>query len=145
MRRISIGIAIVLVAGVASATDLFTLNVPVQVSHLNSLVTQVRVNCHLQGRDAITGNLVNFGFPTGKSQDFTVAGGAFTGAARIVFTNTDFSAAELGNLTSVSNGNCHLILIAGGNQYQPYASSTGPVLGHQPGTAFSTQVTFTIH
>jgi hypothetical protein len=145
MRTTALALTLFLSASMAFATDLFTLNVPVQVSHLHPSVTQIRVNCHIKGLDAATGNPVNYGPAMGKSQDFTVAGGAFSGTAHVVFTNSDFSTAELNNLSSVSNGECHLTLIAGGNLYQAYSYSTGPVVAHQSGTPFSTQVNFAIH
>jgi len=144
MRAIPIGFTVLLIAAAASATDLFTLNVPVQVSHLHPTVTQIQVNCHLRGRDAATGNPVNYGSAMGKTQSFSVVAGAYSGTARIVFTNADFSAAEMSNLSSVQNGECHLILVAGGNLYQAYSYSTGPVVVHQPGTAFNTQSNFSI-
>jgi hypothetical protein len=126
------------------AADLFTLNIPVAVSHLNPSVTQGRVTCHLTGKDPATGNPTNYGSPMGKSQTFTVTGGAFAGTLTIVFATADFSAAQLTNLNSVSNGKCLLQLNAGGTWYQPYAYDTGPVVAHAPGTAFNSISDFTI-
>jgi hypothetical protein len=145
MRRMVLGTLLAFFATAAMAADLFTLNVPVEVSHLHPSVTQIRVLCHLTGRDAATGNPTNYGPTMGKSQTFPVTAGAFTGTALIVFNTADFTPAQLTNLTSVSSGDCMLQLFASGNWYQPYSSSTGPVVAHAVGTPFNSQSNFTVH
>jgi len=144
MRRLLL-IAIILSATSLFGEDLFTLYVPVQVSRLHPSVTQVGVRCTLNGPNPATGSLTTYGPVGGKSQFFTPVGGAYTGTATIVFTNSDFVPSQLSALSSVNAGRCELILIAGGAWYYPYPSLTGSIVGHAAGTPFSNPVTFPIH
>ena len=144
MRRLIFAAAIFLFATSVFANDLFTLSVPVQVSHLHPSVSQIRVQCTLNGRNPATGALTNFGGIAGKNQTVPVTGGAYSGTVTIIFTNTDFNAMELSGLSSVNSGRCELILVTPTGLYNPYISGTGAITGHAPGTPFSNPVTFTI-
>lgn len=143
MRRIFLAILILMFASAASAADLFTLNVPVSVSHIHPTVTGIRIRCQLMATDPVTG--VRGYFAREKTQDFPLTAGAFTGTAVIVFRTEDFTTTEASRLTSVNGGQCMLYLFASGTYYQPYASSTGPAVAHAPGTPFNSQSNFDIH
>ena len=145
MRRVMFAIAITLLASAAKADDLFTLTVPVTVSHLHPSVNQIRVQCSLRGTDPATGVLGPYGPATGKSVTIPITGGAYSGTQTIVFTTADFTPAQLSSLSAVSQGTCLLQLGVSGSWYQPYAYSTGLVVGHASGTPFNSQAAFTIH
>ena len=144
MRRLTIAAAILFCATSLFAEDLFTLYVPVRVSHLNPSISQITVRCSLSGRDPATGSLATWG-GTGKTQSFTPTGGAYSGTATIIFTNADFSAAELATLSNVTRGRCELILSVSGTWYYPWETGTGAITGHVPGTPFSNPVSVDIH
>jgi hypothetical protein len=145
MRRLIFVLAIVLCAMPMLADDLFTLYVPVRVSHLHPSVTQITVRCTLSGRDTASGASIIPGPAGGKSQSFPVTGGAYSGTATIVFTNADFTPAQLASLTGVTGGICTMTLVTTTGLYVPYDSGTGAVTGHAAGTPFSNPVYFTIH
>jgi hypothetical protein len=145
MRRLTFATAILLSATSLFADDLFTLYVPVRVSHLHPSVSQINVRCTLSGRDAATGSVTTYGPAAGKPQSFTITGGAYSGTATIIFTNTDFTAAQLSSLSNVSGGRCELRLVTPTGLFSPYDTGTGALTGHAPGTAFSNPVEFTIH
>ena len=146
MRRLTFATVILLSATSLFADDLFTLYVPVRVSHLHPSISQITVRCSLSGRDAATGALTTWGPSAGKSQTFPITGGAYSGTATIIFTNADFTAAQMSTLSSVSTGRCELILLtATGGVYYPWETGTGAITGHASGTPFSNPVSFTIH
>jgi hypothetical protein len=146
MRRLILAAAVLLSATSLFADDLFTLYVPVRVSHLHPSISQITVRCSLNGRDPATGALMTWGPTAGKSQSFTITGGAYSGTATIIFTNADFSAAQMSTLSSVSAGRCELILLTStGGVYYPWETGTGAITGHAAGTPFSNPVSFTIH
>jgi hypothetical protein len=145
MRRLTFATAILLSATSLFADDLFTLYVPVRVSHLHPSIAQITVRCTLSGRDAATGSITTYGPALGKSQSFATTGGAYSGTATMIFTNADFSAAQLSSLSNVSGGRCELILVTPTGTFNPYDTGTGAITGHVPGSAFSNPVYFTIH
>jgi len=145
MRRLTLAAAIALCATSLFADDLFTLYIPVRVSHLNPGISQITVRCTLSGRDPASGAMMTYGPAIPKSQDFPVTGGAFSGTATIIYTNADFSPAQMRNLSSVTGGQCEMRFQVGGTWYIPYDSGTGTMTGHAAGTPFSNPVSFTIH
>jgi hypothetical protein len=74
MRRLTFATAILLSATSLFADDLFTLYVPVRVSHLHPSVSQINARCTLSGRDAATGAGVTYGPDLGKTQSFPITG-----------------------------------------------------------------------
>jgi hypothetical protein len=138
-----VALGALLLATPAGAADLFTITVPYEFASLDPSVTHVHIGCHVEGKDAVTQNTVNFGPAMGKSVDLPVAGkGGAVGTATVVFKTEDFSAKELASLNNVTGGSCRFGLRAGGTLYQPIDSSTGPVLGHKTGTPFRWKATF---
>jgi hypothetical protein len=126
----------------AAAADLFTISVPYEFASLDPSVTHVTIGCHLEGKDAVTQNMVNFGPTMGKTQEVPVTKGGATGTVTLVFRTEDFSQKELASLNNVGGGTCRFGLRAGGQLYQPYETSTGPVLSHKGGTPFRWRAAF---
>ena len=145
LRSMCFLVAALVAASPALGADLFTINVPVEFKSLNSAITGVEINCHIQGKDPVTFNTRNFGSAMGKSVTLPVTGGNYTGPSpvAVVFKTEDFSSDEQKSLSSVTGGTCHFTLNAGGNSYQPYGGETSPTLAQKPGAPFKWTTTFT--
>lgn len=137
--------ALFMAASPALGADLLTINVPVEFKSLNSSITGVEINCHVQGKDPVTFLTRNFGSAMGKSVTLAVTGGNYTGPSpvAVVFRTEDFSSDELKSLSSVAGGTCHFTLNAGGVGYQPYGGETSPTLAQKPGAPFKWTTSFT--
>lgn len=145
MRRITIVVAVLLTATAAMAADLFTLQIPVTVSHLHPDITQVEVDCWLNGRTGPSATPTHWGGM--KFVRFPVTRGSFTGTATIVWRTEDFTPTELPLLSDVFSGDCQLGLITPTGSYIAYSGIRGDhpaYTDHVTGTPFSTQVHFTI-
>jgi hypothetical protein len=139
MRRLVVASLLMIAASSAFAADLFTIHVPIELTQIHPTLTHVRLRCELRGTHPISTRQETFavkGYPT--PIEFALTGGAYSGTAVVVFTTED-----LGSLDPrlVNQSICQFSFrAADGSLWQPYDSSTGPVLGRQPGTPFRWQV-----
>ncbi len=130
-------LATTLCATPAFATDALVIKVPVQFSNLDPSVEAVIISCTVNGKDAVTQQMTMFGGGA-RQVLLPLTKGAYTGPSpvTVVFKLEDFKDSEKQQLNTIVAADCNFGLKSGTHDYQPYADSTGPILGHKPGTKF---------